>query len=104
MDDHGPYCDGGHGDPEDMSDGELHALAVKQFCALFADGMFCAGIAPRVTCDEADIIAAMLVLHGGGEAARTWLDCHADGDDEPDDRHHIPGIPDDASGAEGGTS
>jgi hypothetical protein len=86
-------------DLSDLSDHELHARVVKDFLAVFADEDFCVSIAPKVSCDEADTISAMLVLHGGREAARTWDDCHMDGDDDPEDRHHIPDIPDDASGA-----
>ena len=101
MDDHGPYCDGSHGDPDDLPDDELHALVVKNFLALFTDVDFCVSIAPRMSCDEADSIASMIAIHGGREAARLWLECHADGDYDPDDEHHIPEIPDDVSGAEG---
>jgi hypothetical protein len=90
-----------HDDDDDLdrlSDGELHALVVKQFLELFADPMFCAMVAPRLTCGEADVIASMVAIHGGTDAARMWMDCHADGDDEPDDEHHIPAVPDDVGG------
>jgi hypothetical protein len=83
----------GH-DHENMSDAETDTMVVKNFIEVFTDPMFCVSIAPRVTCNEADTISAMLILHGGREACQTWDDCHADGDDDPDDRHHIPRVPD----------
>ena len=83
---------------KNMTDNELDALVVKQFIALFQDAMFCSHIAARVTCEEADTIAAMIALHGGSEAARVWQEAHSDSDDE----HHIPDIRGHASGLASG--
>jgi hypothetical protein len=85
-------------EPDDLSDDEIREAAdriSKDFLGLFTDPMFCRSIAPRVTCREAEIVAVLVTVLGGElGTARTWLDCHIDGDDDPDDWHNIPEIPD----------
>ena len=44
-------------------------------------------VAGHFTCREADAVAELLRTLGQDEAAETWLDGHAAGDDEPDDAH-----------------
>lgn len=54
---------------------------------LFTDEVFAGAAGGHFTCGEAEIVARWLRVELGHDAAETWLDGHAYGDDDPDDLH-----------------
>jgi hypothetical protein len=67
----------------------LNALpsALAGLANVFGDDMFAAHNGARFTCGEADTVAALLVASGHRDAAITWLEGHAEGDNEESDIH-----------------
>ncbi|PZG47454.1 hypothetical protein C1I98_13365 [Spongiactinospora gelatinilytica] len=52
---------------------------------------YCADeIAARLACSEVDALAALLTALGDEELAATWIEYHAEGDDEDEDHYRPP--------------
>ena len=66
-------------------------IDVHAALSVFADTMTALHIGPLLTCGEADNIAAGMCALGMHEEAAMFLDCHADGDDDPEDAHYKGG-------------
>jgi hypothetical protein len=62
--------------------------ALAALAGVFGDGMTADHTGSGFTCTEADTIARVLVLAGHSEAAESWLEGHATGDDGGDDHWH----------------
>ncbi|WP_411120588.1 hypothetical protein [Streptomyces sp. x-19] len=58
--------------------------AVDHFADTFDDGMLASHVGESFTCTETDAIASLLLAAGRRDAAVTWLECHADGDEYGD--------------------
>jgi hypothetical protein len=61
--------------------------ALCDLAQVFGDGMTADMVGGHFTCSEANKIAGVLKLSGHTDAAVTWLQGHAMGDDDPDDDH-----------------
>jgi hypothetical protein len=61
----------------------------SNFLDVFAADDFANDVAPRMTCTEVEAVISMLRAVGGQDAAATWLDAHAAGDEEGDS-HYRP--------------
>lgn len=57
----------------------------NDLASVFGDGYIASDVGHHFTCTEADTIARVLKLSGNVEAAETWLEGHAEGDDCGDD-------------------
>ncbi len=56
-----------------------------QFIATWDDSMLASSIGERLTCTEVDALAELFTQLGRPQAARVWIECHAEGDDPEDD-------------------
>jgi hypothetical protein len=72
------------------------AKALDRFAVEFDDAMLANHIGPRLTCAEADALAAVLVAADRVGAAHKWVRAHAESDDK-NDWHHELGQPDTAA-------
>lgn len=61
---------------------------VKDAANVLDDSMLAYEIAPRLTCQEAEALAALIELVLGTEHARYFLKAHAEGDTDGDDDHY----------------
>lgn len=55
--------------------------AAGAFAELFADGEIADEVGTKLTCTEVETLADCLRAFGYDQAAQTWIDCHAEGDD-----------------------
>ncbi|AXQ62400.1 hypothetical protein SEA_TRVXSCOTT_74 [Streptomyces phage TrvxScott] len=62
--------------------------ALAELASVFGDGMTADHTGSGFTCTEADAVARVLALTGHKDAAVTWLEGHASGD-EGGDIHHV---------------
>ncbi|AXQ65272.1 hypothetical protein ACF1AX_21530 [Streptomyces sp. NPDC014802] len=62
--------------------------ALAELASVFGDGMTADHTGSGFTCTEADAVARVLALTGHKDAAVTWLEGHASGD-EGGDSHHV---------------
>lgn len=62
--------------------------ALQDVVNVFTDEEIAESIGPRLTCTEAGMIADLIGLIAGSEAANVWLTGHGTGDAEPTDVHH----------------
>lgn len=60
----------------------------QEVAIILSDHMVRDDIGPRLTCQEAETMAAFLDYWRGGDSGRLFIQSHAAGDDEPDDEHH----------------
>lgn len=68
-----------------LAEAHLHLrVHVDHFAATFDDGMLADHVGKSFTCTEVDAIAGVLLAAGRDEAAVTWLECHAEGDEYGD--------------------
>jgi hypothetical protein len=74
---------------ERTTDEEVEDLysAIGVFARILGDPMTAAGVGGHFTCAEAEDLARTLAKTGHKRAAMSFLDGHADGDDDPDDLH-----------------
>lgn len=72
-----------------MSELENAQEAGKLLAEVLGDGMTASNEGGGFTCREADNLATALILLGQPEAARTWLEGHAEGDTDPEDEHTV---------------
>jgi hypothetical protein len=61
--------------------------ALKTFADVLGDGMTAFHVGGSFTCSEAESMAQALMVGGHKHAAMTFLEGHADGDDDEDDIH-----------------
>jgi hypothetical protein len=75
-------------DPRDTEEeiGDLYS-AIETFAAILGDGMTASGVGGHFTCSEANRLAEALMVGGHKHAAMTFLEGHAQGDDDEDDIH-----------------
>lgn len=64
--------------------------AIEAMAEVFGDGMTAMHVGSSFNCGEADTIARVLALAGHKDAAITWLEYHASGDDSGD-QHFLEG-------------
>ncbi|MFE9924292.1 hypothetical protein ACFYQA_22750 [Streptomyces sp. NPDC005774] len=75
-------------DPRDTEEevADLYS-AIETFASILGDGLTACHVGGSFTCSEADRMAAALMEGGHKQAAMTFLEGHATGDDDPDDTH-----------------
>ncbi|MEU4726519.1 hypothetical protein AB0G06_43570 [Nonomuraea dietziae] len=56
---------------------------------VFGDGMFASDNGGHFSCNEADAVATLLVVSGHRDAAITWLEAHAEDDEDESDHHKV---------------
>jgi len=61
--------------------------ALRVLARVLGDGMTASGVGGHFTCTEADDLAQALMVGGHKREAMTFLEGHAEGDDDEDDLH-----------------
>lgn len=61
--------------------------ALEGLLATLSDAWVAGDVGPRFTCDEVDSLIAFLRSQDEYPAALAWLTGHAEGDNDPEDRH-----------------
>lgn len=85
----------------EVFDASVILLALDTVAEALGDQHTAGDVAGRFTCCEADSIAAVLAYAGHVDAAVTWIEGHADGDDDPEDAHaHIKALQTDGLGGD----
>ena len=76
-----PVLDAMRQHPEALAD------ALAELADMMGDIWTAGDVGPHMRCCEADAVAEVLRLSGRADAAETWIDGHARGDDDEDDGH-----------------
>ena len=76
-----PVLDAMREHPEALAD------ALAELADMMGDIWTAGDVGPHMRCCEADAVAEVLRLSGRADAAETWIDGHARGDDDEDDGH-----------------
>jgi hypothetical protein len=61
--------------------------ALSGFVSVWNDGMLAGDLGERLTCSEVEALAEVFEFAGSEDGAQTWLDAHAEGDDEGDSHY-----------------
>lgn len=67
-----------------MTISEIASAAIKDV-EVFADGEIADSVGTALNCSEVETLADLFRAAGCEDAAKVWIDCHAEGDDCGDD-------------------